>query len=74
MTTEPEHPSQQDLKDIVIITRNMVIEPLSADQSLCGHQINLQRLQALEIITIVITTPEIAVTIVKNMDTLLKIA
>ena len=40
MTVEPELPRQQDLKDIVITARNMDIEPLSADQSLCGHQIN----------------------------------
>ena len=74
MTAEPEHSRQQDLKDIVTIARNMVIEPLSADQSLCGHQINQQRHQAIEIIIIGITTPGLAVTIVRNMDMLLKIA
>ena len=72
MTAEPEHPRQQDLKEIAIIARNMVIEILSVDLNLCGHQINQQRHQAMEIITIGITTPEIAVTIAKNMDTPLK--
>ena len=74
MTTEPEHPRQQDFKDTVIIARNMVIEPLSVDQSLCGHQINQQRHQPMEIIIIGITTPGLAVTTVRNMDMLLKIA
>ena len=74
MTAELEHPSQQDLKDIVTIARNVVIEPLNADLNLCGHQINQQRHQAMEITIIGITTPEIVVITVKNMDTLLRIA
>ena len=74
MTVEPKHPRQQDLKDTVIIAKNMVIEPLSADQSLCRHQINHQSHQTKEIIIIGITTPGLVVTTVRNMDMLLKIA
>ena len=74
MTAEPELSRHQDLKVIAITTRSMDIEPLNADQSLCGHQINQQRHQAMEITTIGITTPGIAVTTVRNMNTLLKIA
>ena len=52
----------------------MVIEPLNVDQSLCGHQINLQSPKAMAINTIEITTLGRAVTIVRNMDTFLRIA
>ena len=72
MTVEQGHTRQQDLKDIVRNVRNMVIEHLSAALSPCGHRINQQKHQVMEIIITGITTPEIAVTIVKNMDTLLK--
>ena len=74
ITAEPEYSRQQDLKDIAIIARNMDIEPLSVGQSLCGHQINQQRHQAIEITTIGIKTPEIAVITVMNMDTHLRIS
>ena len=74
MTAEPKLLRHQDLRVTTITARNMDIEPLNADQSLCGHQINQQRHQAMEITIIGITTPGIAVTIVRNMDTLLKIA
>ena len=74
MTAEPELSRHQDLSVIPITTRSMDIEPLNANQSLCGHQINQQRHQAMKITIIGITTPGIAVTTVRNMDTLLKIA
>ena len=74
MTADPLHSKPQDLKVTVITAKSMVIELLSADLNPCGHQINMQRCQPKEIITIGITTPEIVVTIAKNMDTLLKTA
>jgi hypothetical protein len=40
-TKTTEH---QDLKVTAITARSMDIEPLNVDQSLCGHQINQQRL------------------------------
>ena len=70
MTVEPELSRHQDLRVIAITARSMDIEPLSAGQNLCGHQINQQRHQAMEITTIGITTPGIAITTVSNMDTL----
>ena len=74
MIAEPELSRHQHLKVIAITARSMDIEPLSAGQSLCGHQINQQRHQVMEITTIGITTPEIDVITVRNMDTLLRIA
>ena len=71
---KPRLSGQQDLKDTAITARSMDIEPLNADQSLCGHHISHQNQQAIEIITIGITTPGIAATTVRNMDTLLRIA
>ena len=56
------------------IARSMDIEPLSADQSLCGHQINMQEEKTMHTITIGTTTQGKFVTIVKNMDIYLKIA
>ena len=58
----------KDLKDIVILVRSMDIEPLSVDQSLCGHQINMQEEKTMHTITIVTTTQGKVVTIVKSMD------
>ena len=63
-----------DLKVTATIARSMDIEPLNANQSLCVHQINKQRHQAMKITTIGITTLGIAVITIKNMDMLLKIA
>ena len=40
MIVEPELPRQKNLKVIATTARNMDIEPLSADQNLCGHKIN----------------------------------
>ena len=74
MNAEPRLSGHQDLKVTATIARSMDIEPLNADQSLCGHQINQQSHQAMEITTIGITTPGIAITTFRNMDTLLKIA
>ena len=74
MNAEPRLSGHQDLKVTATIARSMDIEPLNADQSLCGHQINQQRHQAMQITVIRITTPGIVVTTVRNMDTLLRIA
>ena len=73
MTTEPELSRHQDLRVIAITARSMDIEPLSADQSLCGHQIYQQRHQEMKITIIGITTPGIAITTIRNMVTLLRI-
>ena len=40
MTAEPKLSRHQDLRVTAITTRNMDIEILNVDQSLCGHQIN----------------------------------
>ena len=74
MNVEPRLSRHQDLKVTATIARSMDIEPLNADQSLCGHQINQQSHQEMKITTIGITTPGIVVITVKNMDMLLKIA
>ena len=50
------------------IARSMDIEPLSVDQSLCGHQINMQEETTMHTITIGTTTQGKVVTIIKNMD------
>ena len=54
------------------IARSMDIEPLSVDQSLCGHQISMQEETTMHTITIGTTTQGKVVTIVKNMDIYLK--
>ena len=71
---EPRLSGQPDLKDTATTARSMDIEPLNADQSLCGHHIPHQDQQVIEIITIGITTQGLAATTVRNMDTLLRIA
>ena len=73
-TVEPKPWGHQDLRVIATTAKNMDIEHLNADQSLRGHLINLQEELIMYITTIGITTPSIAVTIAKSMDTLLKIA
>ena len=55
-----------------IIARSMDIEPLSADQSLCGHQISMQEETTMHTITIGTTTQGKVVTIVKSMDIYLR--
>ena len=50
------------------IARSMDIEPLSVDQSLCGHQISMQEETTMHTITIRTTKQGKLVTIVKNMD------
>ena len=62
------------MKVTATIARSMVIEILSVDQSLCGHQTNQKRPKVLEITTIGTKTLDIVVTTVRNMDTFLKIA
>ena len=64
----------QDFKVTATIGRSMDIELLSVDQSLCGHLISLQEEPTMHITTTGITTLGIAVTIVRSMDTFLKIA
>ena len=54
------------------IARSMDIEPLSANQSLCGHQINMQEETTMHTITIGTTTQGKVVTIVKSMDIYLR--
>ena len=60
--------------DTTTIARSMDIEPLSADQRLCGHQISMQEETTMHTITIGTTTQGKVVTIVKNMDIYLKTA
>ena len=54
------------------IARSMDIEPLSADQSLCGHQISMQEETTMLTITIGTTTQGKVVTIVRSMDIYLR--
>ena len=49
------------------ISRSMDIDPLSIDQSLCGHQISMQGETTMHTITIRTRTQGKVVTIVKNM-------
>ena len=49
------------------ISRSMYIEPLSANQSLCGHQISIQGETTMHTITIGTTIQGKVVTTVKNM-------
>ena len=50
------------------IARSMDIEPLSVDQSLCGHQISMQGETTMHTITIGTIIQGKVVTIVKSMD------
>ena len=59
---------------IATIVRSMDIEPLSVDQSLCGHQISMQEETTMHTITIGTRTQGKVVTIVKSMDIYLIIA
>ena len=54
--------------------KSMDIEILSADQSLCGHLINLQGEIIMDITKIGITIPSRAITTMRNMDMFMKIA
>ena len=54
------------------IARSMDIEPLSANQSLCGHQISMQEEKTMHTITTGTTTQDKVVTIVKSMDIYLR--
>ena len=49
------------------IARSMDIEPLSVDQSLCGHQINIQGETTMHTITIRTTIQGKVVTNIKNI-------
>ena len=60
----------QDLKDATIIVRSLDTKPLNADPSPHSHQ---TREEAMKIPLIGITIQDIAVTIVKSMDTFLRI-
>ena len=64
----------QDLMVTTTTTRSMVIELLSADQILCGHQTNQQRPKFMDITTIGITTLGRAITTIQSMDRFIKIA
>ena len=54
------------------IVRSMDIEPLSADQSLCGHQISMQEEKIVHTITIGTTTQGKVFTIIKSMEIYLR--
>ena len=56
------------------IARSMVIDLLSVDQSLCGHQTNQKRLKTMDTTTIGTIILGRVVTIVRSMGTLLRIA
>ena len=62
----------QDLKVTSTTIISLDIEPLNADPSLCGHQINQQRQKFMDITTIGTMTLRRVVTIVKSMDTFLR--
>ena len=64
----------KDLMVTATIARSMNIEPLSVDQSLCGHQISMQRETTMHTTTIGTTIQGKVVTIVKNMDIYLRTA
>ena len=64
----------KDLMVTATIARSMDIEPLSANQSLCGHQISMQEETTMHTITTGTTTLGKVVTIVKNMDKYLRTA
>ena len=53
--------------ETIKIARSMDIEPLNADQSLCGHQISIQGETTMHTITIGTTIQDKVVTIVRNM-------
>ena len=54
---------------IATIAISMVIDPLSVEQSLCGHQISMQEGTTMHTVTIVTTIQDKIVIIVKNMVT-----
>ena len=60
--------------DTAIIARSIDIEPLSVDQSLCGHKISMQEETTMYTITIGTTTQGKVVTSVKSMNIYLRIA
>ena len=57
----------KDLMDIATIEKSMDTEPLSADQSLYGHQINMQGGTTTHTFIIGTTIPGKVVSIVKSM-------
>ena len=59
---------------IAAIARSMDIEPLSVDQSLCGHEISMQEENTMHTITTGTTTQGKVITIVKSMDIYLRTA
>ena len=61
----------QDLKGVATIVRSLDTKPLNVDPSAHGHQ---TREEAMRIPTIGTIIQDIVVTIVKNMDTFLRIA
>ena len=56
------------------IARSMDIEPLNIDQSLCGHQINIQGETTMDTTIIGTTIQGKVVTIVRNMVMYLRTA
>ena len=62
----------QDLKVTTTIVISMDIDPLNADQSLCGPQTNQQRQKVTDITTIGTTTLGRVFTTIKSMDTFLR--
>lgn len=62
----------KDLMVTTTIARSMGIEPLNVDQSLCGHQISMQRETTMHTITIGTIIQGKVVTIVKSMEIYLR--
>ncbi len=71
MNVELEPCIHQNLKEIVIIVISLDTKPLNEDPSSHSHQ---TREEAMKISIIGITIQDIAIIIVKNMDTSLRIA
>ena len=74
MNVRQEPCMHQDLKVTATIVRSMDIEHLNVDPSLHGHQTSQQREEAMKIPITGITIQDVAIIIVKSMDTSLRIA
>ena len=73
-TADLKSQGHKDLMVTTTIARSIDIEPLSADQSLCRHQISMQEETTMHTITIGTTTQGKVVTTIKNMVIYLRTA
>ena len=73
MNARQEPCMHQDLKVTTTTVRSMDIEPLSADLNPCGHQKNWPRQEVMDTSKIGATILGKSLTIVKSMDTSLRI-